>query len=157
MSEKLADILVTLIHIFALSREEIRGGRFRRFAKALVAGSDGTIQAAVSKLKTLTESENLLVGAETLTAVKQSERTLEGVSMTVASTDAVVGKISEDVSQLTQDFNALRVTTENSLANVRQERGISEQELVKLALQPSSSALDFYDKINRSRVPETGN
>jgi hypothetical protein len=89
---------------------------------------------AVSRLEKLTESEDLLVGAETLTAVKTSERTLDGVSMTVALTNAAVGQISGDVSQLTrnQNFDAFRVATEESLADAREERRRSQQEQVTI-------------------------
>lgn len=143
MSDKLANILVVLIDILALSREEIKGGRVRRYAKNLIAGENKRLQDAVSKLKQFTESEDLLVGAETLTAVKRSERTLEGVSQTV--------------QELTQSFNAFRVSTVESLEENREDQGTNQQDQVRIALQPTTSALDWYDRLNRSRVSDTGN
>jgi hypothetical protein len=143
MSEKLAEIIVTLIDIFALSKEEIKRGRLRKFAKTLLAGHNGRIQDALFRLQRLTESENLLAGAETLTAVKRSERTLECVSV--------------EVSRLSQNFDAFRAATEDSQARAKYQGSEIEAKHVKDVLRPSVSALDWYDRLSRSRVPDTGN
>ncbi|KAF2794942.1 NACHT and TPR domain protein [Melanomma pulvis-pyrius CBS 109.77] len=164
LSDKLADILVTLIDIFALSRKEIKDGRLFYFAKNVFLGNDVKIQDAVAKLAKLTESEDRLVGAETLTEVKKSGCTLDGVSMTVTSTGFAVNqmsgdisKVSIDVSRLTQRFDALMVASHESTAEVRETNGRSHQRHIKEVLQPSVSALDWYDKINRTRIANTGN
>jgi predicted PilT family ATPase len=134
------------------------------FAKNVVVGKGSKIQESVAKLAKLTESEDRLVGAETLTEVKQSGRTLDGVSMTVTSTSVAVTQMSGDVSQvsigvsqLNQKFDALMVASDESAAEAKEAKGKSHQERIKAVLRPSSSALDWYDKINKSRVPGTGN
>jgi predicted PilT family ATPase len=126
-------------------------------------GKDSKIEAAVAKLAKLTESEDRLVGAETLTEVKQSGRTLDGVSTTVTSTNIAVTQIGGDisqvsigVSQLNQKFEAFMIASDESAAEVKEGKGKSHQERVKAVLRPSESALNWYDKINRSRVPGTG-
>lgn len=163
MSDKLADILATLIDIFALSRKEIKSGRTIAFAKNVIIGKPSKIADTVSKLAKLTESEDRLVGAEILTGVKQSGRTLDGVSMTVNSTSIAVTQMSGDmsqvsieVSQLNQKFDALMVASDESAVETKEAKGRSHQERIKAVLRPSMSALDWYDKINKSRVPGTG-
>jgi hypothetical protein len=164
LSDKLADIFATLVDIFALSRKEIKGGRFQSFAKNALIGKSSKIDDAVAKLAKLTESEDRLVGAETLTEVKQSGRTLDGVSMTVNSTSIAVTQMSGDVSQvgitvsqLHQRFDDFMVAAHESAAETKESKSRSHQERTKAVLQPSESALDWYDKINKSRVADTCN
>jgi hypothetical protein len=164
LGEKFADILATLIDVFAFSRKEIKSGRLLGFGKSLLVGKNPRIDDAVARLAKLTESEALLVGAETLTEVKQSGRTLDGVSTTLNSTSTVVTQIRGDVSQLgigvshlNQKLDAAMLASDKSTAEIKDAKNISSQERIKAVLRPSVSALDWYDKINRSRVPGTCN
>jgi predicted PilT family ATPase len=124
---------------------------------------DTKVQEAVAKLAKLTESEDRLVGAETLTEVKKVGGTLDTVSMTVTSTSVAVDQISGDmskvsvgVSQLTQKIDAFMVVSEESATDSKEARGKTHQDHSRKVLQPSVSALDWYDKINKTRVPSTG-
>jgi predicted PilT family ATPase len=164
LGNKLAEIIVTLIDIFALSRKEIRDGRFLNYTKHILLKSDLKVQDAVAKLAKLTESEDRLVGAETLTEVKKAGGMLDTVSMTVTSTNVTVSqmsgdmsKVSVDVSQLTQKFDAFIGASDQSREDAKEAKGRTQQDDIKRVLQPSVSALDWYDKINKTRVPETGN
>jgi hypothetical protein len=163
LSGKLADIIVTLIDIFALSRKEIKEGRVLNFTKHVILRSDTKVQEAMAKLAKLTESEDRLVGAETLTEVKKAGGTLDSVSTTVTSTSLAVNqisgdmsKVSIDVSQLTQKFDAFVTTSVDSTAELKEGKGKTYQDHIRKVLRPSVSALDWYDKINKTRVPETG-
>lgn len=164
LSAKLADILATLIDIFALSRKEIKSGRVRSFVKIMSAGTNPKIGDAIAKLARLTAGEDRLVGAETLAEVKQSGRTLDTVSTTVNSTHIAVtqisgdiSQVSVDVSQLNEKFEAFMVASHESAADIKDPKSKSFQERIKAVLRPSVSALDWYDKINKTRVPGTGN
>jgi predicted PilT family ATPase len=163
LSGKLAEILATLIDVFALSRKEIKDGRILNFTKHVVMRSDTKVQEAVAKLAKLTESEDRLVGAETLTEVKKAGGTLDTVSTTVTSTSIAVNqmsgdmsKVSVDVSQLTQKIDALMIASDESATESKEARGQTHQDHNRKVLQPSVTALDWYDKINKTRVPSTG-
>jgi hypothetical protein len=60
LSDKLSDILVTLLEIFALSTRAIKRGRLLRFTRNVLLGNDDTIAAAVGKLDRLTKVEAVL-------------------------------------------------------------------------------------------------
>jgi hypothetical protein len=130
----------------------------------VLTGKNPKIDNAVDRLAKLTESEALLVGAETLTEVKQSGRTLNGVFTTLNTTSATVTQMSGDISQvgisvsyLNQKFEAFLLASDDSAAEIKDSKRESMQERVKAVLRPSVSALDWYDKINKSRVTGTGN
>jgi hypothetical protein len=72
----------------------------------------------MDRLGKLTESEARLVGAETLTGVKKSERTLEEVS---TNTVQILEKLTSDS---------------------RESRGTDYRDRIKEILHPSTSALD---------------
>ncbi|PGG96485.1 hypothetical protein AJ79_09575 [Helicocarpus griseus UAMH5409] len=93
LQKKLAEVLATYLEILARSTKVIKGGsagRILSFAKNVVLGNDEKIQDLVSKLESLCQSENSLVGAETLIESKKTGRAVEGMSVTLIGTDTVV-------------------------------------------------------------------
>lgn len=69
LQEKLAQVLTTLLSIFALSTVAIKEGRLWAFGRNFTLGSDDRVKEAVDRLDKLTKSEDKLVGAETLTGM----------------------------------------------------------------------------------------
>jgi hypothetical protein len=163
LSGQLSDILVTLIEIFALSRKAIKGGRFLKFARNVLVGSDDKIHAAVGKLAKLTATEDRLVGAETLTETKRTGRAVDDVAVTVISTNitvqetgVTVGQMSLEVIELNEKVGNLVLAINETKDEAKAEQDKGHQDIVKRVLQPSVTAQDWYDKINKSRVPGTG-
>ena len=165
LSDKLSEILVTLIEIFALSTKAIKGGRLLKFTRNVLLGSDDKIQASIGMLDQLTKTEASLVGAETLTESKRTGRVVDGMSVTVASTNVTVQETGQTVGQMSLEVTEVRETLGDVLLKVSELRKESKddqekmhQDSVKNALRPSktNTPQDWYDKINKSRVPGTG-
>ncbi|KAI9763739.1 MAG: hypothetical protein M1840_009136 [Geoglossum simile] len=163
LSEKLTEVLTALIEIFALSRKAIKEGRIFKFAKNVFLGNDDGVQQAVGRLAKLTEGEDRLVGADTLTEAKRIGRTVDGVSMTVKETNVTVrgmgmtvSHVDIGVTELNEKVTNMMLTMDESKAEVKEERDKKHQDSIKKTLRPSVSAQDWYDKINKTRVPGTG-
>jgi tetratricopeptide (TPR) repeat protein len=165
LSDKLSEILVTLVEIFALSTKVIKGGRLLKFTRNVLLGSDDKIQASIGKLVQLTKTEASLVGAETLTESKRTGRVVDDMSVTVASTNVTVQETGQTVGQMSLKVTEVRETLGDVLLKVSElrkeatdDQEKTHQDLVKKALRPSktNTPRDWYDKINKSRVPGTG-
>ncbi|KAL2871688.1 NACHT and TPR domain protein [Aspergillus lucknowensis] len=165
LSDKLSDILVTLIEIFALSTKTIRRGRLLKFTRNFLLGNDDAIQAAMGKLDKLTRVEAHLVGAETLTESKRTGRVVDDVSVTVTSTNAIVRETGVAVNQMSVQMNdvhemlgTLMVSANDGKQESSEDREKSLQALVTKILRPSKTdfAQDWYDKIDKARIPGTG-
>ncbi|KAI9769862.1 MAG: hypothetical protein M1839_003581 [Geoglossum umbratile] len=163
LSEKLTEVLAALIEAFALSRKAIKEGRMLKFAKNVLLGNDDRVTEAVGKLANLTESEDRLVGADTLTEAKRTGRIVDGVSMTVRQTNVSVREMGMTVShvdigvtELNEKVTNIMLAMDESKAVAKEEKDKKHQDNVKKVLQPSVRAQDWYDKINKSRVPGTG-
>lgn len=151
---------MTLIEIFALSRKAIKGGRFLKFARNVLVGSDDQIKAAVGKLVNLTETEHRLVGAETLTETKRTGRVVDDVSVTVTATNLTVTDTGKAVGQMSLGVTELNEKVDNLMVAIDQKNDVEQdkgpEDNAKILLRPSITAQDWYDKINKSRVPGTG-
>lgn len=162
LSAQLSEVLVTLIEIFALSRKAIKGGRVLAYAKNVI-GSNDKIQAAVGKLAKLTETEDRLVGAETLTETKKTGRavnevavTLTATNVTVEETGVIVGQMGLNVIEMNEKMENLMHAVNETRNETKVEQDKGNQNNLKKILQPSVTAQDWYDKINKSRVVGTG-
>ena len=162
LSAQLSEVLVTLIEIFALSRKEIKSGRIFKYAKNVIR-YDEKIQAAVIKLAKLTQTEGHLVGAETWTETKKTGRAVNDIAVTltatkdtVQETGVAVGQMSLNVTGINEKMENLMHKMNETRKEARVEQDSSNQNGVKRILQPSVAAQDWYDKINKSRVPGTG-
>ncbi|PGH12593.1 hypothetical protein AJ80_06651 [Polytolypa hystricis UAMH7299] len=165
LGNKLSDILVTLVEIFALSTKTICRGRLLKLTRNFLLGSDDAIQAAMGKLDNLTRVEACLVGAETLTELKRTGRAVDSISATVNTTNTTVVETGMTVNQMSVQVNEVQEMLGTLVVSVhegRQEnsedREKSLQVLVSKILQPSKtdSAQDWYNKINKARIPGTG-
>ncbi|KAL2832224.1 NACHT and TPR domain protein [Aspergillus pseudoustus] len=165
LGEKLSDILVTLIEIFALSTKTIRRGRLLKFTRNFLLGNDDAIQAAMGKLDKLTRVEDSLVGAETLTESKRTGRVVDDIEVTVTATNTTVvetgmtvNQMSVQVTEVQEMLGTLMVSVNEGKAETSEEREKSLQAHVTKILQPSKAdhAQDWYDKINKARIPGTG-
>ncbi|KAL2843076.1 NACHT and TPR domain protein [Aspergillus pseudodeflectus] len=165
LGEKLSDILVTLIEIFALSTKTIRRGRLLKFTRNFLLGNNDAIQAAMGKLDKLTGVEDALVGAETLTESKRTGRVVDGIEVTVSSTNATVletgmtvNQMSVQVGEVQEMLGSLMVSVNEGKTESSEEREKALQAHVLKVLRPSKvdHAQDWYDKIHKSRIPGTG-
>lgn len=146
-----------------MSRKAIKGGRFLKYARNVLVGSDDKIQAAVGKLAKLTETEGRLAGAETLAEAKRMGRTVDDVAVTVTATNTTVqetgvtdGQMSLEVAELNEKVGNLMLVINESGNDAEEKQDKGHEDIVKRILQPSVTAQDWYDKINKSRVPSTG-
>lgn len=126
-------------------------------------GNGDKIEEAVGKLARLTESESRLVSAETLSETKKTGRTLDEVSVTVNATNLTVQKTEVAVSQVdlrlaevNGNFVKMMGAMNVSKAETEDEKEKKHRDKIKTILQPSFTAQDWYDKINKTRVPGTG-
>ena len=156
---------MTLIEIFALSTKTIRRGRLLKFTGNFLLGNNDAIQAAIGKLDKLTSVEARLVGAETLTESKRTGRVVDNISMTVTSTNTTVmetgvtvNQMSYQVDEVQEMLSTLVVAVNESKQESTEDRKKSLQSLVNEILRPSKidSAQDWYNKINKARIPGTG-
>lgn len=158
LSDQLSSVLVTLIEIFALSRKMIKQGRFVRYVKNAIVSSDDEIKMAVSKLQRLTEAESRLVGAETLKEAKRAGRAVDDVVTTVSLSKAKLEETGETIEKMDLKISEMHAKLGNVMLAVNdsrnEERGSHKN--LKQLLQPSVTAQDWYDRINKARVPGTG-
>ncbi|KAJ6116432.1 tetratricopeptide repeat domain protein [Penicillium capsulatum] len=129
LSTKLAEVFATLLEILAFARQEIKHGRLLSYGKNLLQGNDGA-KASVAKLEKLFHSETALVGAETLSQVKDANVTLD--------------QVQDDVTEI-----------KNMLYS--EPRKAQLINTVQSILVPSNYAEDRFSTINRNRIPNTGN
>lgn len=143
----------------------IRRGRLLKFTGNLLLGNNDAVQAAVGKLDKLTSVEACLVGAETLTESKRTGRvvddisvTLTGTNTTVMETGMTVNQMSYQVNEVQEMLSTLVVSANESKQESTEDRENSLQTLVNKILRPSKtdSAQDWYNKINKARIPGTG-
>lgn len=164
LSDKLSDILTTLVEIFALSTKAIKRGRLLKFTRNILLGTDDAIKEAVDKLDKLTKVEASLVGAETLVEAKRTGRVVDTLQTTVTSTNVTVQETGKAVNQMTVQVTEVHEMLGNLLiaTNGKDEKhgdtAKSQRDLVRKILQPSAtdSAQDWYDRISKTRVPGTG-
>ncbi|KAH8695196.1 NACHT and TPR domain protein [Talaromyces proteolyticus] len=165
LSNKISEILVTLITIFALATKTVRRGRLLKFTRNILLGSNDAIQASMNKLDKLTRVEAGLVGAETLTESKRTGRVVDNMSVTINTTNStvmetglMVNQMSFKVNEMQEMMGTLMVSVNEVTQGTGEEREKSLQDTVKNILKPSKtdSAQDWYEKINKARVPGTG-
>ncbi|KAE8376136.1 hypothetical protein BDV26DRAFT_294367 [Aspergillus bertholletiae] len=165
LSNKLSDILVTLVEILALSTKAIRRGRLLKFTRNILLGSNDAIQGAIGKLDKLTRVEAQLVGAETLTESKRTGRVVDDISVTVNTTNLTVmetgmtvNEMNVRVNEVQEMLGTLLVSVNEPKPETSEDRQKALQEHVNKVLRPSKtdSAQDWYDKISKARVPGTG-
>ncbi|KAJ5598042.1 NACHT and TPR domain protein [Penicillium hordei] len=164
LSDKLSDIIVTLIEIFALSSKTIRRGRLLKYARNILLGNDDAIGAAMVRLDKLTQVEAKLVGAETLTESKRAGRVVDGISMTINATNAKVLETGMTVNQTSAQIFEVQGMLEKLIASSNEEKQDTGEDqevlqtLIKHVLRPSmvDSAQEWFDKIHKARLPGTG-
>ncbi|KAL4739869.1 NACHT and TPR domain protein [Aspergillus similis] len=164
LSDKLSDIIITLVEIFALSSKTIRRGRLLQFARNILLGNDDALQAAMVRFDILTRVEASLVGAETLTESKRAGRVVDDIAATVNTTNAAVletgmavNQMSEHVHEVQEMLAKLTVSANMAKQDAPEDKeALSER--ISQVLRPSmmNSAQEWFNKIRRARVPDTG-
>ncbi|KAJ5093886.1 hypothetical protein N7456_009747 [Penicillium angulare] len=157
MSERLIDVLVTLMEIFALSTREMRRGRLRKFGRNVLLGNDDAISAAVAKLDKLTQVEGRLVQAETLTVSKKTGRVVDDVATAVNATHTAVQETGRTVDEMSAQMTEVNDKLDNLLVSVN-EAPQPQSDILRYILGPSQpdSAQTWYDRISKTRIPGTG-
>ncbi|RHZ66396.1 hypothetical protein CDV55_101215 [Aspergillus turcosus] len=165
---KLAEILAILLQVFGRSTKLIKTGtlgRVLQFTKNVLLGRDEKLQGLVDQLEKLCRGEQRLVAAETLTEVKRTGHTVEGIDMTLGETKTIVQDTNTRMNQVSSDMENLTVGQQKFHAEFRLEmenmntflgsrnRGL---ERIKEILQPSVYPQDMYQSIAKRRVPGTG-
>ncbi|KAJ5415509.1 NACHT and TPR domain protein [Penicillium sp. CMV-2018d] len=164
LNDKLSDIIVTLIEIFALSSKTIRRGRLLKYARNILLGNDDAIQAAMVRLDKLTQVEAKLVGAETLAESKRTGRVVDGISVTVNATNTNVLETGKTVNQMSAQVFEVQGMLEKLITSSNEEKQDTGEDqevlqtLIKHVLRPSmvDSAQEWFDKIHKARVLGTG-
>ncbi|KAL4894288.1 NACHT and TPR domain protein [Aspergillus ambiguus] len=164
LSDKLSDIIVTLIEIFALLSRTIRRGRLLKFTRNIILGNDDAIQAALAKLDKLTLIEAKLVGAETLTESKRIGHVVDSISATVNANNATVMETAVAVNNMSAQVHGMQemlggwaYSTNEGQQDTLKYHEVS-QGLISQILMPSKidSAQEHLYKIQKVRVPGTG-
>ncbi|KAF7128696.1 hypothetical protein CNMCM5793_003547 [Aspergillus hiratsukae] len=158
LSDKLSDIFVTLIEIFALSLKTIRRGRLLKFTRNIFLGNNDAILAAMERLDKLTRVEANLVGAETLTESKRTGRVVDGMSATVNTINTTVMETGMTVNQMGAQVQEVQELLGKLIMSTNEHDQEALQGLVNQVLRPSkiNSAQEWFDKIHKARVPGTG-
>jgi tetratricopeptide (TPR) repeat protein len=158
LSDKLSDIIVTLIEIFALSLKTIRRGRLLKFTRNIFLGNNDAILAAMERLDKLTRVEAHLVGAETLTESKRTGRIVDGMSATVNTINTTVMETGITVNQMGAQVQEVQELLGKLVISTNEQDQEALQGLVNQVLRPSKidSAQEWFDKIHKARVPGTG-
>ncbi|KAK1141293.1 hypothetical protein N8T08_009197 [Aspergillus melleus] len=175
LQAKLAEILATLLEIFARSTKVVRGGSLGRvlhFTKNILLGRDETLQGLVGRLEKQCQSEHRLVGAETLTESKKTGKAVAGIAVTVTETSMAVQEGNIKIDEVSLGVQSISVGQEEFRQEMREEikgvmaaivstggngtKDIQHQEAIKKILEPSVSPLDIYNDIAKRRVPGTG-
>jgi hypothetical protein len=163
LRQKLAQILTTLLSIFAMSRGAIKEGRLFSFGRNFLLGDNDNVKAAVAQLDKLTQSEDRLVGAETLTEAKRTGRTVDDISVTVMSTNVamqehgtVLRSVDVDVKEIRREISEFAQNMNDQRAEASEDGAQKAQERLYQVLRPSVMAQDLYDAISKKRVAGTG-
>jgi len=159
LREKLTEILTTVIEIFARSTRVIKDGvlsRLKAFGKNVLLGNDLQLQGLVSKLDKLTQSEDLLVGAETLVETKKTSRNVEAVQVTLTETTAQLSQMSLTQLDMYQGLSQILSSLQEQKADAKEEKDVKHVEAVKKVLRPSVVPLDRFDEIKREHVLGSG-
>ncbi|KAF7524352.1 hypothetical protein PCG10_005836 [Penicillium crustosum] len=163
-SDKLSDIIVTLIENFALSSKTIRRGRLLKYARNILLGNDDAIQAAMVRLDKLTQVEAKLVGADTLTKLKRAGRVVDGISVTVNATNMNFLETGKTVNQMSAQVLEVEGMVEKLITSSTEERQDTGEDkevlqtLIKHVLRPSKvdPAQEWFNKVQKARVYGTG-
>ncbi|KAI9675313.1 MAG: hypothetical protein M1817_001216 [Caeruleum heppii] len=166
-AKKLAEILVTLIEIFARSTKVIKSGskgRLLQYAKNVLVGKDEKLEALVSKWGTRQKASRGL----------KTDRTLDNVSSIVTETGVVTQEshvmikdidlgvhritITQDDfrQEMRQELRTVVTTLNESKTEAKSDRDNKHLEKTKLVLKPSVNPIDTFTDISKKRVPETG-
>ena len=149
---KLAEVLATLVEVFALARRSIKRGRTIGYLHNVTLGADKDIQKSMDKLSKLTQGEDRLVGAETHNEVSRQGKTIDGITATLSSTHLEVVQSRTENREMKQEIVMLLKSSRSTV----QEDEIGSRDGIKAVLQPSVNPQDTFDKIKKERLPGTG-
>ncbi|ERF68631.1 hypothetical protein EPUS_07192 [Endocarpon pusillum Z07020] len=166
LQEKLAEILATLLEVFARSTKEVKrgvGGRLLSMGKHVLRGNDKKLDDLVSRLDKMTLGESQLVGVETLTESKRTGRKVDDISVTLIETKTSIsqgnhkiGELNANVLNVRENVGTIMAVLNESRAEANEGRDKKHIDKAKSILDPSPNPEDIYTAIDRTRVPGTG-
>lgn len=166
LQEKLAEILATLLEVFARSTKEVKrgvGGRLVSMGKHVLRGNDKKLDDLVSRLDKMTLGESQLVGVETLTESKRTGRKVDDISVTLIETKTSISEGNHKIGELNANVLNVRENVGNIMAVLNESRAEANEgrdkkhiDKAKSILDPSPNPEDIYTAIDRTRVPGTG-
>ena len=124
-------VLVSIIVICDLSAKVIADGRVKKYFKGVLLGKDEKIQGELGKLRRLTEAEERMVGALTLSETTRTGKVVDGVAVTVTDVQMTVNEVREQMSSL--------VITLNGTSKRLGKGMLGLQELILLSREPQGT------------------
>ncbi|KAL9108787.1 MAG: hypothetical protein Q9227_006444 [Pyrenula ochraceoflavens] len=149
---KLKDVLIIVMEVFARSLKKISDGtlgRIKAFTKNALVHKDNAMQGLLERLSKLTLAEDRLVSAETLVEGRQTARAVKSVQTSVDGNTAQLSQISHSMNRTSAGVDQVL----DSFEDLREE---SRSSLLKKTLEPSPSAHDRLDEIQRQHIPNSG-
>lgn len=140
------------MEVFARSTKKIGDGTFGRlkaFGRNALVLKDKEMRGLIEKLDKSTQAENYLVSAETLVRSQQIARDVQLVQTSVDRGNAQLNRTSAGVDQVLENFEDLKEDT-------RSEKDLKQWEFVRKMLNPSDSAQERLDEIQREHIPHSG-
>ena len=129
LREIVTKILVSLINLCDISAKLVKDGRIKKYFKGLLLGEDDKVKAEMADLQRLTESEERMTGALTLSVVTTTDKKVDELRELMLR--------SNDPKPEQRDDNERK-----QLENLREMLGIS-----------NNTPQEMYDIISRKRVP----
>lgn len=150
---KLTEILVLVVEILAKSTRNVKDQAFRakEYAKNVFFGTGTEMQNLLVKLDKLTQSENLLVNAETFVQTKTTGREIESMGTSLAAVQVSQSESARGIVAIQQAFA-------ESKPQASEQKNSDQLETLKKMLNPSGLPQERFEEIKRERrlIPQSG-
>ncbi|KAI9829183.1 MAG: hypothetical protein M1826_005778 [Phylliscum demangeonii] len=150
------EIFVALMSICAMSTKYIKEGRVLKYLKVFSLGRDSAVQGALARLQTLTENEEKMVGALTLSQASKTGKVVDNVHLTVVDMNASLKDMSASWKDMHEQLSSL-VSAGKEAGHEGEKRTDADMlQKLKRDLCPDRSVQDDLDAASNSRVSGTG-
>ena len=150
------EILVSLIDVCGYSAKLIKHGRVNQYFKRVLLGKDEHIAQELTKLRKLTEREQRMVAALTLSITTHTSSQIDGAMVLLENTNENLCQFRTEVMD---QFTSITSAMASPIEDLQQgKNNISQRQLHKIraVLHPSSTPEEIYRTITSRRVPGTG-
>ena len=94
LKKKVVDILTTLLELFARSEKLIKKGRFKQYMSGTFLGSNEEIAGAMTRLNSLIDTEDKLVGSLVYSTVLKTNETVGRNEKTMERNEKAIQSVS---------------------------------------------------------------